>query len=103
MRRLPHLSTGSGFERGLVELVSDWCELRLRQGAALPVGAVDHQGLAGDVVRVRRGQEGRGPAELARAAGAERGHAGCVALATTRNVPDLLGLVLVRHQARDKA
>src|SRR5437763_15953536 len=98
----PGTGRSSGTEGVLAELLADRCELRLHERAALPVRAVDDERLARDVARVRAGQERGGPTEFARAPGTERRDASRVALAAARNVSDLLGLVLVRHQSRDQ-
>src|SRR5262245_50843771 len=93
----------SGLEGSLAHLLADRDELGLEHGAALPVGAVDDERVAGDVGGEGRGEEGGGPAELARVADAPRGRAGVLALPALRHRADRRHLVLVREEPGDEA
>src|SRR3954451_23213768 len=60
-------------EGGAAHLVAHGDDGRVGERAALPVRAVDHEGVAGDEPGVGRSEERRGPAELLHLAHAHRG------------------------------
>src|SRR6478672_6672034 len=69
----PAQSCRSWLEGTAAHLIAHRDDGRVRERTALPVRAVDYERVAGDEPRVRRREEGRGPAELADATDPQRG------------------------------
>ncbi len=61
-------SAGGGVEGRFAHLLANGHNRRVREGTALPVRAVDHEGVAGDEACVRRRQERGRPTEFAQPA-----------------------------------
>src|SRR5947209_11474341 len=76
MRTWPRSSTrirsGSGVKGSLAHLLPHGDDRWVGQRAPLPVGAVDHEGVAGDEAGVGRGEEGCRPSQLVALADAHR-------------------------------
>src|SRR6266850_7724129 len=70
------MTSASRLERAFAHLLADGYHRWVGQRAALPVGAVDDECVAGDEAGVGRGEEGRRPPELLALADAQGGLGG---------------------------
>src|SRR4051812_29999477 len=104
-RSSARMRSASGIERTLAHLLPDRDDRRIGQRAALPVGAVDDEGVAGDEAGVGRGEERRRPPQLLTLADAHRRLADVLVMGPGQVALDVCGHVLVgeepRHQAVD--